>query len=222
MNHQEFFNYIKNNAKPENQPAMTTYMKNQYPFLGIKTPERRQLSKNKLKELKQQPKTDWQFIKKCWKLKEREYQYIATDYLNLIKEKLKPEDIEKIKELITEKSWWDTVDALSGTINQLTTTYPELNPTIIKWSLEENIWLRRTAIIHQLLRKEKTNTSLLAEIIENNIGTKEFFINKAIGWALRDYSKTNPEWVRNYIQKHQKQLSPLSIKEGSKHLKVNK
>ena len=178
--------------------------------------------KLKNKKKKKKPKKKKKKKKKCWKLKEREYQYIATDYLNLIKEKLKPEDIEKIKELITEKSWWDTVDALSGTINQLTTTYPELNPTIIKWSLDENIWLRRTAIIHQLLRKEKTNTSLLAEIIENNMGTQEFFINKAIGWALRDYSKTNPEWVRNYIQKHQKQLSPLSIKEGSKYLKVNK
>ena len=128
----------------------------------------------------------------------------------------------KNKRLITEKSWWDTVDALSGTINQLTTTYPELNPTIIKWSLDENIWLRRTAILHQLLRKQKTNTSLLAEIIENNMGTQEFFINKAIGWALRDYSKTNPNWVKNYTEKHKQQLSPLSIKEGSKYLKVNK
>ena len=97
MNTQEFFIYIKNNAKPENQPAMTTYMKNQYPFLGIKTPERRQLSKNKLKELKQQPNINWQFINTSWQQPEREYQYIATDYLNLIKEKLKPQDMEKIK-----------------------------------------------------------------------------------------------------------------------------
>ena len=222
MNTQEFLNHIKQQQHPENKKPMMTYMKNQYPFLGIKTPERRQLTKNKLKELKQQPNINWQFITTCWQQPEREYQYIATDYLNLIKEKLKPQDMEKIKRLITEKSWWDTVDALSGTINQLTATYPELNPTIIKWSLDENIWLRRTAILHQLLRKQKTNTSLLAEIIENNMGTQEFFINKAIGWALRDYSKTNPNWVKHYTEKHKQQLSPLSIKEGSKYLKVNK
>ena len=93
-----------------------------------------------------------------------------------------------------------------------------INEIIIKWSKDNNIWLRRVSIIHQLLRKEKTNTKLLEKIIVNNFGSDEFFINKAIGWALRDYSKTNKEWVSNFINKYEDKMANLSIKEASKYL----
>ena len=96
--------------------------------------------------------------------------------------------------------------------------YPKVNDIILQWSTDENIWLRRIAIDHQLLRKEKTNTELLEKIIENNFGQTEFFINKAIGWALRDYSKTNPKWVRDFIEKNKDKMAKLSIKEGSKYI----
>jgi 3-methyladenine DNA glycosylase AlkD len=89
---------------------------------------------------------------------------------------------------------------------------------MLAWSVDDNIWLRRIAIDHQLLRKEKTDTALLEAIIENNFGQKEFFINKAIGWSLRDYSKTNPEWVRAFVEKYRDKLAPLSIKEASKYI----
>lgn len=100
----------------------------------------------------------------------------------------------------------------------MTLRYPELKKVMVEWSQTDNIWLRRVAIDHQLLFKNKTDTLLLAEIITNNFGTKEFFINKAIGWSLRDYSKTNPQWVKDFIQKHSSQMAPLSIREGSKYL----
>jgi len=100
----------------------------------------------------------------------------------------------------------------------LVVDYPELEEVILKWSLSDNIWLRRVAIDHQLLRKEKTNVQLMEKILLNNLDQTEFFINKAIGWALRDYSKTNPEWVAAFIEKNKERMAKLSIKEASKYL----
>ena len=104
------------------------------------------------------------------------------------------------------------------TIGALALKDSNVNKILLEWSLDENIWLRRIAIDHQLLRKEKTNTELLEKILKNNLGQAEFFINKAIGWALRDYSKTNSEWVKNFIEKNRENIVKLSIKEASKYL----
>lgn len=93
-----------------------------------------------------------------------------------------------------------------------------VNDILLNWSLDKNIWLRRIAIDHQLLRKEKTNTKLLEQIIINNLNRQEFFINKAIGWSLRDYSKTNPKWVKEFVKKYKDSMSNLSIKEASKYI----
>ena len=89
---------------------------------------------------------------------------------------------------------------------------------MLKWSQDPDLWVRRVAIEHQLLRKKKMKTALLQKIIENNLDSQDFFINKAIGWALRDCSKTNPDWVRNFIELQREHLAKLSIKEGSKYL----
>lgn len=89
---------------------------------------------------------------------------------------------------------------------------------MLEWSRDEDFWLRRLAIEHQLLQKEETDVQLLEQILVNNLDQFEFFINKAIGWALRDYSKTNPDWVLEFIEKYKDKLSKLSIKEGSKYL----
>lgn len=94
----------------------------------------------------------------------------------------------------------------------------KVNDLMLTWSKDNDFWVRRVAIEHQLLRKDKMNIELLEKILENNLNSSEFFINKAIGWALRDYSKTNPEWVREFIENHVSDMAPLSIKEGSKYL----
>lgn len=161
---------------------------------------------------------DWDFIRACWNNPYRELQYVAMDYLTSMQKNLTPMDIPEIKDLILTKSWWDTIDGLDRIIGNIALSYPDINNTLLAWSVDENIWLRRIAIDHQLHRKDKTNTKLLAEIIINNLGSSEFFINKTIGWSLRDYSKTNPEWVKCFIEKHKKQLAPLSIKEASKYI----
>ena len=89
---------------------------------------------------------------------------------------------------------------------------------MLEWSTDEDFWVRRIAIDHQLCRKERTNTELLEKILVNNFGSSEFFINKAIGWSLRDYSKTNPDWVRNFVETHKDKMAKLSIREASKYL----
>ena len=103
------------------------------------------------------------------------------------------------------KSWWDTIDILDRVVGSLVYDKPELEKIILQWSLSDNIWLRRVAIDHQLLRKEKTDVHLMEKILLNNLDQTEFFINKAIGWALRDYSKTNPDWVASFIEKTRKE-----------------
>lgn len=199
---------------------MERYMRNQFDFLGIQSVKRRKLSMPFLKPLIRKESVDWPFVYDLWKQPYRECQYIACDYLNQIKDRLLPEDIPKFKQLALEKSWWDTIDSLDKVVGTIVSNYPASNQIMIEWSKDTNIWLRRIAINHQRHRKNTTDTVLLEKIIKNNFGTDEFFINKAIGWILRDYSKTNPEWVSQFIKKYENELHALSIKEGSKYISL--
>ena len=218
MDFNKLYEEMIQHKNEEQAQKMSKYMLNKFEYIGIKTPERRKIFKNFFKEYKNEEKIDWEFVNKCWENKYREFQYIAADYLKNMKDKLTIDDIPKLKQLILEKSWWDTIDNLDMTIGALALKDSNVNKILLEWSLDENIWLRRIAIDHQLLRKEKINTELLEKVLENNLGQTEFFINKAIGWALRDYSKTNPEWVKNFIEENKEKMAKLSIKEASKYL----
>ena len=217
MNVEELVKELKAVANPDDAVAMKAYMKNKFEFLGVKTPARRKLAKAFFK-----PQTDlvidWNFINEAWNYPYRELQYTALDYLEIRKNLLTPSDLPHLKKLAQTKSWWDTVDFLDRLVGSIIARFPETKATILSWSCDEDIWLRRLAIDHQLLRKEETDTELLEKILVNNLGQAEFFINKAIGWALRDYSKTNPDWVREFIERHQIEMAGLSIREGSKYL----
>lgn len=217
MNFERLFSALKCQANAEIARRMTAYMKGRFEHLGIQTPQRRAICKPFFKSLRQ-AETDWKFVHQCWACRYRELQYVAIDYLDLQKQKLTPEDIPSLYQLITQKSWWDTIDGLDRIIGEIALNYPEINSILLQWSRDDNFWLRRIAIDHQLLRKEKTDTQLLEQILLNNLGQSEFFINKAIGWALRDYSKTNPAWVREFIQKNRQNMATLSINEASKYL----
>ena len=218
MDFNKLYEEMIRHKNEEQAQKMSKYMLNKFEYIGIKTPERREIFKIFFKEYKNEEKIDWEFVNKCWENKYREFQYIAADYLKNMKDKLTIDDIPKLKQLILKKSWWDTIDNLDMTIGALALKDSNVNKILLEWSIDENIWLRRIAIDHQLLRKEKTNTELLEKILKNNLGQAEFFINKAIGWALRDYSKTNPEWVKNFIEKNRENMAKLSIKEASKYL----
>ena len=218
MDFNKLYEEMIQHKNEEQAQKMSKYMLNKFEYIGIKTPERRKIFKNFFKEYKNEEKIDWEFVNKCWENKYREFQYVAADYLKNMKDKLTIDDIPKLKQFILKKSWWDTIDNLDMTIGALALKDSNVNKILLEWSIDENIWLRRIAIDHQLLRKEKTNTELLEKILKNNLGQAEFFINKAIGWALRDYSKTNPNWVKNFIEKNREKMAKLSIREASKYL----
>jgi len=219
--YEEIFSSFREHADEEIAAPMSAYMRDMFPYLGIKTPVRRKLSSAFIKEAKKEAKNgaaiDWEFISECWEL-EREFQYLALDYLQAVSLRLKPEDLPQLRELVLAKSWWDTVDSLDSIIGGIVLSHPELKAVMLAWSTEENFWLRRIAIDHQLQYKDKTDTKLFEQVLVNNLGQKEFFINKSIGWSLREYSKINPAWVGDFLERYREQLAPLSVREASKYL----
>ena len=202
----------------ENAISMSKYMRNLFKFYGIPTPKRKAIYKDFLKEEKKNKKVDWNFLDKCYADEHREFQYLVSDYLIAMNAFLTYDDIPKIKKYIKSKQWWDTIDFLDRIIGEIGLIDNRVDDLMLDWSKDDDFWIRRIAIDHQLCRKEKTNTELLEKIIVNNFGSNEFFINKAIGWALRDYSKTNPLWVKEFLNKYQDKMDNLSIKEASKYI----
>ena len=217
MDVEELLENLKAVAKPDDAVAMKAYMKNKFEFLGVKTPVRRKLAKAFFKQ-QTDSVIDWVFINESWDNPYRELQYAALDYLEIRKKLLTPSDLPRLKKLAQTKSGWDTIDFLDRLVGSIIARFPETKEIILSWSCDQDFWLRRLAIDHQLLRKEDTDTELLEKILVNNLGQTEFFINKAIGWALRDYSKTNPDWVKDFIERHQAEMAALSIREGRKYL----
>ena len=227
----EEFRQYKNEENAEKQAA---YLRHQFEFIGLKTPERRLLAKDFLKEKKADRQIDWELVFEFWNLPEREFQYLALDYLHQMKKWVIFDDMEKIKKLTVSKSWWDTVDALDELVGHLlltgrkqatendSTAYEQVKTLVKEWAQAENFWLRRIAIDCQLSFKNQTDLELLSYNIEKNLlGSSfadEFFITKAIGWALRDLAKTNSAWVIKFIEEHENKMAKLSIREASKHL----
>ncbi|TYR80623.1 DNA alkylation repair protein [Priestia megaterium] len=206
-------------ANEQNAIQMQQYMRNKFQFLGIKAPERRELLKQFLTEhhLPKEEKLE-EVLQQLWDLPQREFQATGLDLLVKMKGVLTKDHIPLLESLIIQKSWWDTVDLLaSNTIGYLFQKYPEVIPIYAeKWINSENMWLQRTAILYQLKYKHKTDLNRLFRYIVQHAESEEFFIQKAIGWSLREYSKTNPEAVRTFISEHQ--LKPLSKREGLKHI----
>ena len=209
---------FEENRNDENAIAMAKYMRNMFKFYGIPTPVRKSLYKELLKKEKSRAIIDWELLDKCYADEYREFQYFVMDYLSLVQKRLTYDDIPKIKKYIKTKQWWDTIDGFDRIIGNIAFSDSRINGLMLEWSKDNDIWVRRIAIDHQLSRKDKTDADLLGEIIINNLESKEFFINKAIGWSLRDYSKTNPNWVRNFITKHKDKMDKLSIREASKYI----
>ena len=217
MEAQMLLKELQNLANADDARAMKAYMRGCFEFLGVKTPARRKAAKAFFKK-HGGADIDWRFVRQAWEHPFREMQYAALDYLETRKNLLRPGDLPQLKKLAQTKSWWDTIDFLDRLAGGIIAGFPETRPVILQWSRDEDIWLRRLAIDHQLLRKDQTDQHLLEQILVNNLDQTEFFINKAIGWALRDYSKTNPEWVKNFIRQHHGKMAPLSIREASKYL----
>ncbi len=209
-------------ANPSDAPAMEAYMKHKFRFFGIKGTPRKVLLRSFLKEhpISEKDNVDeiLHFVRELWNLPERELHYCAQEILIKHHKLLRPEDLPFLEELITSHSWWDTVDTLaSNVLGPFFNKYPDLIlPTIERWMGSENIWLHRCCILFQLKYRASTDTGLLTRIIIELKDSSDFFIRKAIGWALREYSKTDPEFVQNFTLHNV--LSPLSYREATKHL----
>ncbi|MGH3736704.1 MAG: DNA alkylation repair protein [Micromonosporaceae bacterium] len=155
----------------------------------------------------------------CWELPEREYPYFATDLLVRYADRLGADALPTVARLITVKSWWDTVDLLATrVVGSLVRRHPSLRTTMDAWSRAENLWLVRTAILYQLHERERTDLERLFGYGRAQAGHPDFFVRKAIGWALRHYARTDPDAVRRFVAVHTGELSPLSVREATKHL----
>ncbi len=207
-------------ANPEQALPMKKYMRDQFEFLGIKSPQAQALFKQ-LKAEQGLPEIAQleAIVRTLWDWPEREYQYLALTLLDKSQKRLTPDFLPLLEWLITTKSWWDTVDSIaSHNVGKLLRQYPESRDrTLVPWRQSENIWLRRTTILFQLGYKTETDADLLFAIATENRQSTEFFIQKAIGWALREYSKTDADAVSAFVSTVE--LAPLSQREALKWLK---
>ena len=198
--------------------SMSKYMQDKFRFLGVRGATRTEIYKKYFPDARKTKTIDWDFVENCWNKEEREFQYVVVYYLKAMQKFLKREDISKLKYLVVTNSWWDTVDLLAKVIGSLVIRIEGYDKIMLEWSKDSNIWLRRVAILYQLSLKDKVDEIILDKVLVNNLSDSEFFINKAIGWALRDYSKYNPEWVREFIKKNKDNMANLSIREASKYI----
>ena len=218
--HKPFGALLEANANAENAEAMKAYMKGRFKYYGVKSPERRELQKQFLAEYGMPNPFDPAVFRAFWQADQREFQMFGLDLLRRQSKKVKEDDLSLIEELITTKSWWDTVDGLASWVcGPYFQKFPEkTRPATDAWATSENMWLRRTSILFQLGYKEKTDSETLIDHIEKNLGSDEFFINKAIGWSLRAYSKIEPDFVRKYVASMEAKLHPLSVREAIRNL----
>lgn len=212
---------LRQNAKRETAIPMENYMKNNFTFLGIKTDERRAIFKRNCEKHKDEIKSYFRAI--TWKLfskKEREFHQCAIDLIvKEIKKKYVIDDIQLIEKMLITHSWWDSVDTLAKyLLGNYLLQFPEKKLEVIEsFSNSENMWLNRSAIIFQLDYKANTDFDLLKSECERHKHSNEFFIQKAIGWALRDYSRFNPSGVTEYV--NSTNLKPLSQREALRNIK---
>ncbi|MEU7600677.1 DNA alkylation repair protein [Streptomyces sp. NPDC040724] len=207
-------------ADPGRAAAMTAYMKDVAPFLGIPTPLRRELSKAVTRDTPAPSEADCAALAlRCWRLPEREYHYFAVDYLRRHVSRCSSGFLPVVRHLIVTVPWWDTVDLLAAhTVGPLVAADPELAEVMDEWIEDEDLWLARAALLHQLRYKAATDTGRLFAYCRRRAGHPDFFLRKAIGWSLREYAKTDPGAVRAFVEAERGSLAPLSVREALKNL----
>lgn len=206
-------------AHADRSQAMEAYMKNNFSFIGVPAPIRKKIQKEYFEIGKEMLDMQWRdAVKLLWQQDAREFQYTAMDVLLKYKRKLSSEDIHLLEELIRNKSWWDSVDFLAGTmVGIYFSKYGERKEFFIQhWDASQYMWLQRSVIIFQLRYKKDTDVSLLFHYCRKYSENKEFFIRKAIGWALRELAKTKQKEVVRFV--YETNLSGLSKREALKHI----
>jgi 3-methyladenine DNA glycosylase AlkD len=208
-------------ANDENAIAQKAYMKNKFEFFGIYTKERDEISKEAIKNLGIISEKEYtKLVKELFKEKERDFDYVAIDIVAFHKKHWTENTIELIEYLITSNSWWDSVDDIASV---LVAPYFKIFPQLIipitsRWNKSENMWLQRTSIIFQNKYKQDADKELLGKYILHCKRSKEFFIQKAIGWSLREYGRFNPDWVVDFVEENKNELANLSKKEALRNI----
>ena len=206
-----------NHADLIKKDTMQRYMKNHFVFLGIPKPKRAVLQKPFLNFHKNDQVIDWNLVHQLWDLEAREFQYVAIEYLILMKKHLSPEDLIYIKKIITHKPWWDSIDLIaSHLLGALVLNYPTVKIELHSWNASNHLWLERSVILSQLKCKQNTDLVFLEQVIIKHIGSKEFFINKAIGWTLRELAKSNELVVKLWLSQYH--FAPLTYKEATQYI----
>lgn len=206
---------FEKNAIPRIAVEQKAYMRDQFEYYGIKADLRREIQRPFLMKQYLPVKKDvMSLIKALWAKPQRDYQYVAQELMFKYVRQLEKQDITLFEHMITHKSWWDTIDFIAPKlIAQYFKMYPEQRePYVDKWLASGNIWLQRSALLFQLKYKDQLDTKFLSYVIHSLLGSNEFFINKAIGWVLREYGKTDPEWVVEFA--NNTALSNLSRREA--------
>ncbi len=214
----KLISHFEKHANPAQAAPMKKYMRDQFEYLGIKSPQVKELLREHVK-LHGLPSLDEidKIALDLWSLPQREFQYVAMSLMERLEKKLPKSSIKTLEYMITHKSWWDTVDNIAHIVGVYFRCFPDVKEKYLaKWRKSKNIWLRRTAILFQLDYKQETDFDLLRDIIRESLGSDEFFINKAIGWALRQYAYVDARAVKKFVKVTD--LHPLSRREAMKHL----
>lgn len=209
-------------ADPGKAARMQAYMKTEMPVYGVQKPERQPILRQLVETYPPGSAADYEpMVLGLWNLPHREEKYLALGYARRFKKYVTPDRLPLYRRLIVEGAWWDFVDEVAThLIHSLVIDHPDESwPTVDRWIDDEVMWLRRTALICQVGAKEATDAERLYRFARDRAPEKEFFIRKAIGWALREYSKTDPEGVAGFINSNLETLSGLSYREGSRHIR---
>lgn len=206
-------------ADPTLKPRQEAYMRHQFTFFGINQPKRLAIQKMLFKEHPVRTVDELHdLVTALWRLETREYLYTANDLLQKYKKLWTVDTLEVLKFCILTASWWDTIDDIAGnSVGELCVQFPALIAVMDEWIVGDQMWLRRSALLFQLRYKTKTDTARLFAYCTKIMHEKEFFIRKAIGWVLREYSKTNPHAVAQFVAQHSNTLSNLSKREALKY-----
>lgn len=218
----ELFEPFRNSKRAQTASA---YMRNQFSFIGMKTDVRRTAQKSWVDSLKtlNDRNLRWLIIRALWEKEERDYHYVAIDFLNSWSKKFfSEEDAAELEWILSQKSWWDTVDAIaSNYLGKWALLFPEkAHETFERWRYQESFWLQRSCLIYQLKYKDQVDSAYLENLIQQLNENNEFFIQKAIGWSLRQLSKYKPEDVVQILSNNP--IKGLALKEASKYLTYSK
>jgi len=208
-------------ADPEKAVRMQAYMKTDMPFYGVQKPARSGVMRALKRDYAPADAGEYKaLVLALWGLPHREEKYLALGVASAHRRFHTPASMPLFEKLITQGGWWDLVDEVAThMVRQVILGFPdEAWATVDEWVSDEDMWLRRSAIICQVGAKEKTEDARLFRFCEERAFEKEFFIRKAIGWALREYSKTDPEGVARFAMAHRGQLSGLSFREATRHI----